>query len=66
MCIGFLFGWVFGFGYFFVGFWWIGVVFFVEVDWFVWFMFFVVFVMLVGLVIFIGFGVGLVGFLWSD
>lgn len=66
MRTGFLLGWVFGFGYFLAGLWWIGAAFLVEADRFAWLMPFAVLAMPAGLAIFTGLAVGVAGVLWSD
>ena len=59
-------GWAFGFGYFLVGFWWIGAAFLVETDEFVWLMPFGVLGLPAGLALFHGLGFALARVLWSD
>ncbi|WP_228870258.1 apolipoprotein N-acyltransferase [Roseibium aggregatum] len=63
---GFVLGWLFGFGYFLSGLWWIGVAFLVEAERFAWLMPFAVLAMPVGLALFTGLGVGLAAIFWSD
>ena len=55
---GFGLGWLFGFGYFLAGLWWIGSAFLVEADRFAWLMPFAVLAMPAGLALFTGLGVG--------
>ncbi|QFT65919.1 Apolipoprotein N-acyltransferase [Labrenzia sp. THAF35] len=63
---GFVLGWLFGFGYFLSGLWWIGAAFLVEAERFAWLMPFAVLAMPVGLALFTGLGVGLAAIFWSD
>ncbi|KZM50820.1 apolipoprotein N-acyltransferase [Labrenzia sp. OB1] len=63
---GFVLGWLFGFGYFLSGLWWIGAAFLVEAERFAWLMPFAVLAMPVGLALFTGLGVALAALLWSD
>ena len=63
---GFALGWLFGFGYFLSGLWWIGAAFLVEAERFAWLMPFAVLTMPVGLALFTGLGVGLAAIFWSD
>ncbi len=63
---GFALGWMFGFGYFLSGLWWIGSAFLVEAERFAWLMPFAVLAMPVGLALFTGLGVALAGALWTD
>ncbi|WP_428675101.1 apolipoprotein N-acyltransferase [Roseibium sp.] len=63
---GFFLGWLFGFGYFLSGLWWIGAAFLVEADRFAWLMPFAVLAMPVGLALFTGLGVGLAALFWTD
>jgi apolipoprotein N-acyltransferase len=63
---GFALGWLFGFGYFLSGLWWIGAAFLVEADRFAWLMPFAVLAMPIGLALFTGLGVGLAAIFWSD
>ncbi|WP_299809074.1 apolipoprotein N-acyltransferase [uncultured Roseibium sp.] len=63
---GFAVGWLFGFGYFLSGLWWIGAAFLVEAERFAWLMPFAVLAMPVGLALFTGLGVALAALLWSD
>lgn len=63
---GFALGWLFGFGYFISGLWWIGAAFLVEAERFAWLMPFAVLAMPVGLALFTGLGVGLAAIFWSD
>jgi len=63
---GFVLGWLFGFGYFLAGLWWIGAAFLVEADRFAWLMPFAVLAMPAGLAVFTGLGVALAALLWSD
>ncbi|MEW4458800.1 apolipoprotein N-acyltransferase [Roseibium algicola] len=63
---GFALGWLFGFGYFLSGLWWIGAAFLVEAERFAWLMPFAVLAMPVGLALFTGLGVGLAAIFWSD
>jgi apolipoprotein N-acyltransferase len=63
---GFAIGWLFGFGYFLAGLWWIGAAFLVEADKFAWLMPFAVLAMPVGLALFTGFGVSLAALFWTD
>lgn len=63
---GFVIGWLFGFGYFLAGLWWIGAAFLVEADRFAWLMPLAVLAMPVGLALFTGAGVSLAALLWTD
>jgi len=63
---GFALGWLFGFGYFLAGLWWIGSAFLVEADRFAWLMPFAVLTMPAGLALFTGLGVALAAVFWSD
>ena len=63
---GFSLGWLFGFGYFLAGLWWIGAAFLVEAERFAWLMPFAVLAMPAGLALFTGLGVALAALLWSD
>jgi apolipoprotein N-acyltransferase len=63
---GFGLGWLFGFGYFLSGLWWIGSAFLVEADRFAWLMPFAILVMPAGLALFTGLGAALAAVLWSD
>ncbi|POF33994.1 apolipoprotein N-acyltransferase [Roseibium marinum] len=63
---GFALGWLFGFGYFLSGLWWIGAAFLVEAERFAWLMPFAVLAMPAGLALFTGLGVALAAFLWTD
>lgn len=63
---GFALGWLFGFGYFLAGLWWIGSAFLVEADRFAWLMPFAVLAMPAGLALFTGLAVALAALLWSD
>ncbi|PVB61305.1 apolipoprotein N-acyltransferase [Labrenzia sp. 011] len=63
---GFALGWLFGFGYFLSGLWWIGAAFLVEAERFAWLMPFAVLAMPVGLALFTGLGVALAALLWTD
>ncbi len=63
---GFFLGWLFGFGYFLSGLWWIGSAFLVEADKFAWLMPFAVLAMPVGLALFTGLGVALASLVWTD
>jgi apolipoprotein N-acyltransferase len=63
---GFALGWLFGFGYFLAGLWWIGAAFLVEAERFAWLMPFAVLAMPAGLALFTGLGVALAALLWSD
>jgi apolipoprotein N-acyltransferase len=62
---GFALGWLFGFGYFLAGLWWIGSAFLVEADRFAWLMPFAVLAMPAGLALFTGLGVALAALFWS-
>lgn len=62
---GFALGWLFGFGYFLSGLWWIGTAFLVDGDRFAWLMPFAVVAMPVGLALFTGAGVALAAVFWS-
>jgi len=66
MRTGFALGWLFGFGYFLSGLWWIGAAFLVEAERFAWLMPFAVLAMPVGLALFTGLGVALASLFWSD
>nr|WP_319385337.1 apolipoprotein N-acyltransferase [uncultured Roseibium sp.] len=63
---GFFLGWLFGFGYFLAGLWWIGAAFLVEADRFAWLLPFAVLAMPAGLAFFTALGVALAALLWSD
>lgn len=63
---GFALGWLFGFGYFLAGLWWIGAAFLVEAERFAWLMPFAVLAMPAGLALFTGLGVALAALMWSD
>ncbi len=63
---GFALGWLFGFGYFLAGLWWIGSAFLVEAERFAWLMPFAVLAMPVGLALFTGAGIALAALFWSD
>lgn len=63
---GFVLGWLFGFGYFLAGLWWIGAAFLVEADRYAWLMPFAVIAMPVGLALFTGSGVAVAAALWTD
>lgn len=63
---GFAIGWLFGFGYFLAGLWWIGAAFLVEADRFAWLMPFAVLAMPLGLALFTGIGTALAALFWSD
>ncbi|MHA7775165.1 apolipoprotein N-acyltransferase [Roseibium sp. M-1] len=63
---GFALGWLFGFGYFLAGLWWIGAAFLVEAERFAWLMPFAVLAMPAGLALFTGLGVAVAAMLWSD
>ncbi len=63
---GFSLGWLFGFGYFLSGLWWIGSAFLVEADQFAWLMPFALIAMPAGLALFTGLGCAVAGVLWTD
>lgn len=63
---GFALGWLFGFGYFLAGLWWIGSAFLVEADRFAWLMPLAVLAMPAGLALFTGLGVAFAALVWSD
>ncbi|GAB4519463.1 MAG: apolipoprotein N-acyltransferase [Roseibium sp.] len=63
---GFVLGWLFGFGYFLAGLWWIGSAFLVEAERFAWLMPFAVLAMPAGLALFTGLGVALAAVFWTD
>ncbi|MES0810307.1 apolipoprotein N-acyltransferase [Roseibium sp. SCPC15] len=63
---GFALGWLFGFGYFLSGLWWIGSAFLVEADRYAWIMPFAVLAMPMGLALFTGLGTAIAGLFWSD
>lgn len=63
---GIALGWLFGFGYFLSGLWWIGGAFLVEAERFAWLMPFAIVAMPAGLALFFGFGAALAGAVWSD
>ncbi|MEO0977476.1 MAG: apolipoprotein N-acyltransferase [Pseudomonadota bacterium] len=63
---GFVLGWLFGFGYFLAGLWWIGAAFLVEADRFAWLLPFAVLAMPAGLSLFTALGVALAAMFWSD
>lgn len=63
---GFVLGWLFGFGYFLAGLWWIGAAFLVEADRFAWLLPFAVLAMPAGLSLFTALGVALAALFWSD
>nr|WP_250152289.1 apolipoprotein N-acyltransferase [Ancylobacter radicis] len=58
-------GWLFGFGYFIAGLWWIGMAFLVQADMFVWLMPFAVIGVPAFLALFVALGCGLASFAWS-
>ncbi|QDG74767.1 apolipoprotein N-acyltransferase [Labrenzia sp. PHM005] len=63
---GFVLGWLFGFGYYLSGLWWIGSAFLVEAERFAWLMPFAIVAMPAGLALFTGLGAALAGFFWGD
>jgi len=63
---GFAIGWMFGFGYFLMGLWWIGAAFLVEAERFAWLMPFAVLAMPMGLALFTGIATALAALFWSD
>ncbi|MEM8700476.1 MAG: apolipoprotein N-acyltransferase [Pseudomonadota bacterium] len=63
---GFVLGWLFGFGYFLAGLWWIGAAFLVEADRFAWLLPFAVLAMPAGLSLFTALGVALAALFWTD
>jgi len=63
---GFALGWLFGFGYFLAGLWWIGSAFLVEAERFAWLMPFAVLAMPAGLALFTGLGLALAAIFWTD
>jgi apolipoprotein N-acyltransferase len=62
----FLPGWLFGFGFFLAGLWWIGRAFLVEADVYAWMIPFAVLLLPAGLALFTALGVGVAGVFWSD
>lgn len=62
---GFAVGWLFGFGYFLSGLWWIGSAFLVEADRFAWMIPFAVLAMPVGLAMFTGVAGAIAARFWS-
>ncbi|WP_269584385.1 apolipoprotein N-acyltransferase [Roseibium sp. Sym1] len=63
---GFALGWLFGFGYFLSGLWWIGTAFLVEAERFALLMPFAVLAMPAGLALFTGLGVAVAALFWSE
>ncbi len=59
-------GWLFGFGYFLAGLWWVGMAFLVDGDEFAIFLPFVVIALPAGLALFWGFGAALARIFWVD
>lgn len=59
-------GWLFGFGYFLVGLWWIGNAFLVDADGFLWALPFAVMGLPIGLAVFWGLGAAIARLAWSD
>jgi apolipoprotein N-acyltransferase len=59
-------GWLFGFGFFLGGLWWIGAAFLVDADEFAWLMPFAVIALPAGLALFWAFGAMLARLFWSD
>ena len=63
---GFALGWLFGFGYFLAGLWWIGAAFLVEAERFAWLLPIAVLAMPAGLSLFTALGVALAAMFWTD
>ncbi len=63
---GFRIGWMFGFGYFVAGLWWVGNALLVESDEFAWALPLAVFGLPAVLAVFYGFATGLARFVWPD
>ncbi|MEM9732904.1 MAG: apolipoprotein N-acyltransferase [Pseudomonadota bacterium] len=59
-------GWLFGFGYFLAGFWWVGQAFLVDADVFAWLMPFAVMLLPAGLALFYGIAFVLARMAWTD
>ncbi len=59
-------GWLFGFGYFLAGLWWLGMAFLVDGDEFIYLMPFAVVALPAGLALFWGFGAAIARVFWSD
>ncbi len=66
MRVAALIGWLFGFGYFLAGLWWIGGAFLVEAEDFGWMMPFAVLIMPAGLALFWGLGSALAAAFWTE
>jgi apolipoprotein N-acyltransferase len=63
---GFALGWLFGFGYYLSGLWWIGSAFLVDAEQFAWLMPFAVVAMPLGLALFTGLAGAIAAALWGD
>lgn len=59
-------GWLFGFGYFLAGLWWLGMAFLVDGDEFIWMLPFAVIALPAGLAIFWGVGAAIARIFWVD
>lgn len=59
-------GWLFGFGYFLAGLWWLGMAFLVDGDEFIWLLPVAVLVLPAGLALFWGFGAAVARIFWAD
>ncbi|WP_209016024.1 apolipoprotein N-acyltransferase [Roseibium sp. RKSG952] len=62
---GFFIGWLFGFGYFLAGLWWIGSAFLVEADRFAWMIPFAILTMPMGLALFTGVATAIAARFWK-
>jgi apolipoprotein N-acyltransferase len=59
-------GWLFGFGYFLAGLWWLGMAFLVDGDEFIWLLPIAVIALPAGLAMFWGFGAAIARIFWAD
>ncbi len=59
-------GWLFGFGYFLAGLWWLGMAFLVDGDEFIWMLPFAVVALPAGLALFWGLGAAIARIFWAD
>ncbi len=59
-------GWLFGFGYFLAGLWWLGMAFLVDGDEFIWMLPFAVIALPAGLALFWGLGAAISRIFWAD
>lgn len=59
-------GWLFGFGYFLAGLWWLGMAFLVDGDEFIWLLPVAVLALPAGLALFWGFGAAVARIFWAD